>query len=63
MYDKNMREMKREFSDKECLSMAVFAINATVGLEVLCPMLLVFGVIPLPTRKHHRLPNGPCRED
>lgn len=30
--------------------MSVFAINATVGPEGLCPMLLIFGAIPRPAR-------------
>lgn len=49
--DKIRREMTREFSDKKCLSMEVFAKNATVVPESLCTTLLVFGVIPSPARK------------
>lgn len=50
IYEKIRKEMARDHTDVECLKMAVFSINATVGPEGLCPMLLVFGVIPRPAR-------------
>ena len=37
---------KGDTSDAECLQMAVYAANATIGPEGLCPMLLVFGAMP-----------------
>lgn len=37
-------------TDEECLKMAVFAVNSTMGPEGLIPMLLVFGAIPRPAR-------------
>lgn len=43
-YDKIRRDLARDVSDEECLDMAVFAINATIGPEG--P-----GVIPRPARK------------
>lgn len=49
-YEKIGKEMGRDFADKECLVMVVFAINYKVGTEGICTMLLVFRVIPRPTR-------------
>lgn len=45
-----IREMfnMKEVSDDECLHMAVYANNVTIGPEGLCPMLLVFGALPKP---------------
>lgn len=43
-------DMDECVSDQDCLKMAVFALNSTIGREVLCPMLLVFGSIPRPAR-------------
>lgn len=34
----------------ECLEMAVFAVNSSIGPEGVCPMLMVFGAIPNPAR-------------
>lgn len=44
------KELSWDHTYVECLTMAVFYINATVGPEGLCSMLLVFGVIPRPAR-------------
>ena len=41
---------KRDADDSECLQMAVYSTNSTIGPEGLCPMLLVFGAIPRPAR-------------
>lgn len=41
-YEKIRKELSRDHRDIEFLQMAVFTINATVGLEGLCPRLLVF---------------------
>lgn len=41
---------RAEASDDECLHMAVYANNVTIGPEGLCPMLLVFGALPKPLR-------------
>ena len=41
---------KNIVNDADCLQMAVFATNATMGPEGLCPMLLVFGAMPRPAR-------------
>lgn len=41
---------KAEASVPECLQMAVFAVNSTIGPEGLCPMMLLFGSIPRPVR-------------
>lgn len=38
-------------TDRHCLQLAVFAVNATIGPEGLCPMLLVFGALPRPARR------------
>lgn len=50
---KTLRESlnKEDTSDADCLRMAVYASNATMGPEGLCPMLLVFGALPRPARK------------
>ena len=42
---------KGDTSDAECLQMAVYAANATIGPEGLCPMLLVFVAFPRPARR------------
>lgn len=49
-YNKIRMELSKETSDIECLRMAVFAVNSTMGPAGLCPILLVFGVIPRPAR-------------
>lgn len=36
-------------SDSDCLNMAVYSVNCTMGPEGLCPMFLVFGAVPFPT--------------
>lgn len=41
---------RREASDYECLHMAFYANNATIGPEGLCPMLLVVGAFTRPLR-------------
>ena len=41
---------KNDTNDAECLQMAVYAANATIGPKVVCPMLLVFGALPRPAR-------------
>ena len=41
---------KGDTNDHECLKMAVYANNSTMGPEGLCPMLLVFGALPRPAR-------------
>ena len=38
-------------TDQECLQAAVYAANATIGPEGLCPMLLVFGALPRPAQR------------
>lgn len=40
----------QEASDNECLRMATYAINSTMGTEGLVPILLVFGALPRPVR-------------
>lgn len=50
-YNKVRKELSKDHTDAECLKMAIFAINLTIGLEGMFPMLLTFGVIPLPARK------------
>lgn len=49
-FTKIRKDLYQKISDNECLRMAVFSVNATVGPEGLCPILLVFGVIPRPAR-------------
>ena len=49
-YHKIRKSLGRETSDDECLQMAVYANNTTMGSEGLCPMLLVYGAIPRPAR-------------
>lgn len=49
-YERIRAEVKTGMTDDECLKMAVFAVNSTVGPEGLCPILLVFGAIPRPAR-------------
>lgn len=44
-------EMAGKIKESECLRMAIFAIILTVGPEVLCPILFVYGLIPLTVRK------------
>lgn len=41
---------KSEANDHECLKMAFYAVNSTMGPEGLVPMLLVFGALPRPAR-------------
>lgn len=43
-------DFDRKTSDDECLRMAVYSVNATVGPEGLCPIILVFCVMPRPAR-------------
>lgn len=43
-------DMDRETTDAECLRMVVFYVNYTMDPEGLCPILLVFSVIPKPAR-------------
>lgn len=50
-YNKIRDEMDSVIGDPECLKMATFAVNATVGPDGLCPMFLVFGALPTPARK------------
>ena len=42
---------KPDANDDECLQMAIYASNTTIGPEGLCPMLLVFGALPRPARQ------------
>lgn len=49
-FEKIRRDLGRDVADHECLRMAVFAVNSTIGPEGLCPILLVFGAIPRPAR-------------
>lgn len=37
-------------TDAECLQMSVYSINANMGLEGLCYILLLFGGLPRPAR-------------
>lgn len=41
---------KSEANDHDCLKMALYAVNSTVGPEGLVPMFLVFGALPRPAR-------------
>lgn len=43
-------DLANTVTDAKCLHMEVLPVYATVGPEGLCPILLVFGVIPGPTR-------------
>lgn len=49
-YNKVREEKDNDFGEHECLRMDIFAVNATVGPEGLCPILLVFGALPRPAR-------------
>lgn len=49
-YEKIRKAISRDHTDLECLKMAVFVINPTIGPEGLCPVLLVLGVIPQTAR-------------
>lgn len=44
-YEKIPARTERKASDQECLDLALFAINCTVGTEIMCPTLLVFGAV------------------
>lgn len=48
---KLLSELERKTTETRFLQLAVFFINSTIGPESLCPMLLVFGIIPRPARK------------
>lgn len=48
-YNGIRRDLDRDCRDVLCLKFSVTE-NITVGYEVLCPMLLVFGSLPQPTR-------------
>lgn len=41
---------RKKISDEECLKLAVYAVNTTMGPEGITPMLLVFGAFPRPAR-------------
>ena len=41
---------KGNTTNAECLQMAVYSNNTTIGPEGLCPMLLVYGAFPRPAR-------------
>lgn len=43
---RKMHDEHPELSDEHALSLAVYAMNATTNERGLCPMLLVFGVLP-----------------
>lgn len=45
-YNKIRDSLSRSETDADCLQMAVKSLNDTLGLEGLCPTLLVFGSIP-----------------
>lgn len=45
-YRKIRSEMEGDVSDSDCLSMAVYSVNCTVGPEGLCPVLLVLWARP-----------------
>lgn len=49
-FKKIRRDMGSDDRNSDCLQMAVFFVNCTVGPEGLCPMLLVFGEIRRPAR-------------
>lgn len=49
-YTKIRDTLDKSTTDAECLQMAVYATNFTIGPEGLCPMLLVFGALPRPIR-------------
>lgn len=42
------QDMDQTKTDYDCLRMAIFAENRTVGREGLCPIIMVFGAIPMP---------------
>lgn len=46
-FEKICKDMEKVVSDEECLWMAVYAVNETVGPEGSYPMMLVFGTMPL----------------
>lgn len=50
VYMKIRSEMDSKTTNDECLKMAMYAVNSTIGLEGLCPILLVFGAMPRPAR-------------
>lgn len=35
---------------EDCLTLVVHAVKSSIGAEVLCPILLVFGTVPRPAR-------------
>lgn len=49
-YMKLRDNIDRSTFDPECLKMPVFARSSIIGSEGLCPILLVYGVIPRPAR-------------
>lgn len=48
-YDRIRNDMELTASDMDCLKMATFTVNATVGREGLCPTLLEFGDMSRPS--------------
>lgn len=49
-FNKLRADLDSSISDTDCLQAAVHAVNATVGPEGLCPILLVYGALPRPIR-------------
>lgn len=44
-------EVGRYMNEVECMRMAVYSVNATIGPEGLCAMVLVFGTLPRTARQ------------
>lgn len=49
-YERIRSDICKNTSDQECLKVAVFEVNATVGPEGLCPIIIVFWAITRPAR-------------
>lgn len=45
---KILERLDKTTTNADCHKMEVYATNYTMGLEGLCPMLLVFGALPRP---------------
>lgn len=49
-YTKIRADLDSSVTDSDCLQLSVHSVNATVGLEELCPTVLFFVAIPRPAR-------------
>lgn len=47
-FDRIKTDNNGRLSDRECLRMTFYTVNASTGPEGSCPMLLVYGILPLP---------------